>query len=48
MRIARLVCGGHIGQHVNALAALIVFLCSAAGDGINGAMLPMEGGWLAG
>lgn len=30
------------------VAALLVFLCSAAGDEINGAMLPMEGGWLAG
>lgn len=38
------------GEFINAehVAALIVFLCSGAGDGINGAMLPMEGGWLAG
>jgi 3-hydroxybutyrate dehydrogenase len=33
------------GQHV---AELLVFLCGAAGNEINGAMLPMEGGWLAG
>jgi len=32
-------------QHV---AELLVFLCGAAGNEINGAMLPMEGGWLAG
>jgi 3-hydroxybutyrate dehydrogenase len=33
------------GEHV---AELLVFLCGAAGNEINGAMLPMEGGWLAG
>ena len=32
-------------QHV---AQLLVFLCGEAGNEINGAMLPMEGGWLAG
>lgn len=30
------------------VAELLVFLCGAAGNEINGAMLPMEGGWLAG
>jgi 3-hydroxybutyrate dehydrogenase len=30
------------------VAELVVFLCGAAGDSITGAMLPMEGGWLAG
>lgn len=33
--------GEHVGE-------LLVFLCGAAGNEINGAMLPMEGGWLAG
>lgn len=33
------------GAHV---AELLVFLCGPAGNEINGAMLPMEGGWLAG
>lgn len=37
----RFVEAGHV-------AALLVFLCSAAGRDITGAMLPMEGGWLAG
>lgn len=32
-------------EHV---AALIVFLCGSAGRDITGAMLPVEGGWLAG
>lgn len=32
-------------EHV---AELLVFLCGEAGNEINGAMLPMEGGWLAG
>ncbi|WPB55510.1 SDR family NAD(P)-dependent oxidoreductase [Xylophilus sp. GOD-11R] len=38
------------GQFVESLhvAQLLVFLCGAAGNEINGAMLPMEGGWLAG
>lgn len=31
-------------EHV---ADLVVFLCSSAGGDITGAMLPMEGGWLA-
>lgn len=30
------------------LADLLVFLCGPAGDDITGAMLPMDGGWLAG
>ena len=30
------------------VAELMVFLCGEAGNEINGAMLPMEGGWLAG
>jgi len=30
------------------IAALVVFLCGPASGDINGAMLPMEGGWLAG
>ncbi|QHI99530.1 SDR family oxidoreductase [Xylophilus rhododendri] len=30
------------------VAELLVFLCGSAGNEINGAMLPMEGGWLAG
>jgi 3-hydroxybutyrate dehydrogenase len=30
------------------VADLVVFLCSAAGSQITGAMMPMEGGWLAG
>ncbi|MES2184826.1 MAG: SDR family NAD(P)-dependent oxidoreductase [Pseudomonadota bacterium] len=30
------------------VAELLVFLCGPAGAEINGAMLPMEGGWLAG
>jgi 3-hydroxybutyrate dehydrogenase len=29
------------------VAELLVFLCGEAGNEINGAMLPMEGGWLA-
>ena len=33
------------GEH---LAEPLVVLCGAAGNGISGAMLPMEGGWLAG
>lgn len=38
------------GRFVEArhVAELLVFLCSAAGRDITGAMLPMEGGWLAG
>lgn len=37
------------GRFVNDahVAELLVFLCGSAGDEINGAMLPMEGGWLA-
>jgi len=30
------------------IAAMVVFLCGPASGDINGAMLPMEGGWLAG
>ena len=30
------------------IAELLVFLCGPAGQDITGAMLPMEGGWLAG
>ena len=30
------------------VADLLVFLCSPAGNDITGAMLPIEGGWLAG
>jgi 3-hydroxybutyrate dehydrogenase len=30
------------------VAALLVFLCGPAGDEINGATLPMDGGWMAG
>jgi 3-hydroxybutyrate dehydrogenase len=30
------------------VADLVVFLCSDAGNQITGAMMPMEGGWLAG
>jgi 3-hydroxybutyrate dehydrogenase len=30
------------------IAELVLFLCSDAGGDINGAMMPMEGGWLAG
>ena len=30
------------------VAELLVFLCGEAASEINGAMLPMEGGWLAG
>ena len=37
----RFVEAGHVAE-------LLVFLCSAAGRDITGAMLPMEGGWLAG
>lgn len=37
----RFVEAGHVAE-------LLVFLCGAAGNEINGAMLPMEGGWLAG
>lgn len=38
------------GRFISAehVAELIVFLCSPAGNDITGAMLPMEGGWLAG
>ncbi len=36
----RFVEAGHVAE-------LLVFLCSAAGRDITGAMLPMEGGWLA-
>jgi 3-hydroxybutyrate dehydrogenase len=32
-------------EHV---AELILFLCGPAGADITGAMLPLEGGWLAG
>ncbi|KQR81477.1 beta-D-hydroxybutyrate dehydrogenase [Burkholderia sp. Leaf177] len=37
------------GSFVDAahVADLVVFLCSAAGSQITGAMLPVEGGWLA-
>ena len=37
------------GRFVSAgsVAAMIVFLCSPAGDDITGAVLPVEGGWLA-
>jgi 3-hydroxybutyrate dehydrogenase len=37
------------GQLVEAshVAAMVVFLCGAAGSQINGAMMPIEGGWLA-
>ncbi len=37
---SRFVEAGHV-------ADLVVFLCGAAGDDITGAMLPIEGGWLA-
>ena len=37
----RFISAEHIGD-------LIVFLCSQAGGDINGAVMPMEGGWLAG
>lgn len=30
------------------IAELVLFLCSKAGGDINGALMPMEGGWLAG
>ena len=30
------------------VAAMVVFLCGPASRDINGAMLPVEGGWLAG
>lgn len=38
------------GEFIDAanVAAMVVFLCSAASSDITGAMLPMEGGWLAG
>jgi len=38
------------GQFIGAgqVAELVLFLCGAAGSAITGAMLPMEGGWLAG
>ncbi|CAN7740840.1 3-hydroxybutyrate dehydrogenase [Caballeronia sp. LjRoot29] len=38
------------GEFVSAshVAELVVFLCSDAGSQITGAMMPMEGGWLAG
>jgi 3-hydroxybutyrate dehydrogenase len=39
--IGRFVESGHIAE-------LIVFLCGEAGRDITGAMLPVEGGWLAG
>ena len=29
------------------VADLVVFLCGPAGSQITGAMMPMEGGWLA-
>jgi 3-hydroxybutyrate dehydrogenase len=37
------------GQLVEAshVADMVVFLCSASGSQINGAMMPIEGGWLA-
>jgi 3-hydroxybutyrate dehydrogenase len=31
----------------DSVAATVLFLCSAAGRDINGAVLPVEGGWLA-
>lgn len=32
---------------MESIGALVVFLCSSAGDDINGAVLPVDGGWLA-
>lgn len=32
---------------MESIGALIVFLCQAAGDDVNGAVLPVDGGWLA-
>jgi 3-hydroxybutyrate dehydrogenase len=37
----RFVEAGHVAE-------LAVFLCGPAGRDITGAMLPMDGGWLAG
>jgi 3-hydroxybutyrate dehydrogenase len=38
-----------IGRFVESshIADLLVFLCGPAGQDITGAMLPVEGGWLA-
>lgn len=32
---------------MESIGALVVFLCSLAGDDVNGAVLPVDGGWLA-
>jgi 3-hydroxybutyrate dehydrogenase len=32
---------------MESIGALVVFLCSSAGDDVNGAVLPVDGGWLA-
>lgn len=32
---------------MESISALVAFLCSPAGDDINGAVLPVDGGWLA-
>lgn len=32
---------------MESLAAMVRFLCTTAGDDINGAVLPVDGGWLA-
>jgi 3-hydroxybutyrate dehydrogenase len=32
---------------MESIGAMVVFLCSSAGDDVNGAVLPVDGGWLA-
>lgn len=32
---------------MESLAAMVLFVCSSAGDDVNGTVLPVDGGWLA-